>query len=450
MPPLRRLILLAALLSPAAAQAADITIHRAPRPIVRVSGPTNPGDDQQFLVATQGLRNALVVFSGPGGSLRAGLEIGRTIRARRFSTAVEDGQMCASACALAWLAGTERFMWPGSRIGFHSAFTRGEGGVETSSIGNALVGAYVTQLGLPEQAVVFVTAARPQGILLINAARAAAVGIPVAMMSGGLPRPSLEPRPPLVTTAQAQPAAEPAARPPAAEPPPAPPRPPAPLAPNGRLEGAVRQGFAELRGRRIPLPPGRWIEAYSSESLGGSAHRPFVQAELLLVQSDAAGVSGWVLASMQDFRGATFVGDWGPSDVCSDAAPAFQRRTAAFTDRHHDCASVAPLEVAPEKDTGPLWLRVNMLAKELPGTVPSWIGRAAFRHARNDYAMTLRYDFDVGRLPRPDGRALPAGAPARDRPEDEPLARLARWSESSADTIRRGLNRRLVSALPAP
>ncbi len=54
-----------------------------------------------------------------GGNLDAGIEIGRAIWFREAATVVEEGT-CASACALAWLAGRPRYMAPKARIGFHA------------------------------------------------------------------------------------------------------------------------------------------------------------------------------------------------------------------------------------------------------------------------------------------------------------------------------------------
>ncbi len=49
-----------------------------------------------------------VLFGSGGGSLRAGLIIGEKIRQLGLETAVSYDTVCASACALAWLAGKKR------------------------------------------------------------------------------------------------------------------------------------------------------------------------------------------------------------------------------------------------------------------------------------------------------------------------------------------------------
>jgi hypothetical protein len=58
--------------------------------------------------------------------LVAGIDIGKAIRLKDFETAVVSNKnsktICASACALAWLGGTRRFMSATARIGFHAAY----------------------------------------------------------------------------------------------------------------------------------------------------------------------------------------------------------------------------------------------------------------------------------------------------------------------------------------
>src|SRR5690349_7861656 len=81
-----------------------------------VAGPLEPGDQSKFIDIALPLSNAVVVFNSPGGSLKAGLEIGRAIRLKGFATAVPDGAACASACAFAWLGGGARWMGASARI----------------------------------------------------------------------------------------------------------------------------------------------------------------------------------------------------------------------------------------------------------------------------------------------------------------------------------------------
>ena len=62
-----------------------------------------------------------VVFDSAGGFPPKAMELGRLIRRRGLSTFQPHGLECASACALAFLGGTERYADPGS-IGVHQTY----------------------------------------------------------------------------------------------------------------------------------------------------------------------------------------------------------------------------------------------------------------------------------------------------------------------------------------
>jgi hypothetical protein len=100
---------------------------------------------------------------------------------KNFSTVVLDGDACASACALAWLGGTRRYMGQDARIGFHAAREAQSGAV--SGIANALVGAYLNKIGLPTQAVMYITAAKPDTIIWLNQSDAEVFGIAVEFLA---------------------------------------------------------------------------------------------------------------------------------------------------------------------------------------------------------------------------------------------------------------------------
>jgi hypothetical protein len=119
----------------------------------------------------------LIDFNSPGGNLSAGLDIGAIIRFMGYTTTVLDGQRCASVCGLAWLAGKPRYAQPHAHIGFHAAFD-GDTHAITSS-GNALVGAYLDELGLSPEAITWLTSANPDQIAALNFNIAKELGIDV-------------------------------------------------------------------------------------------------------------------------------------------------------------------------------------------------------------------------------------------------------------------------------
>ena len=147
--------------------------------IIFVVGQLSFGDDKQFLKVALNSENAIVVFQSPGGNLFAGIEIGKAIRLKGFSTFVPDGVQCASACALAWLGGRSRYMSETANVGFHAVYVKAEGQAAVSAAGNAVVGAYLNQLGLPTSAIIYITEAPPDGMQWLNFVDAQRYGIDV-------------------------------------------------------------------------------------------------------------------------------------------------------------------------------------------------------------------------------------------------------------------------------
>jgi hypothetical protein len=126
---------------------------------------------------------AIVAFQSIGGSLVAGIDIGMQIRLRNYMTLVPSRVLCASACATAWLGGTTRLMGPGALIGFHAASIDQNGQAIETGVGNALLGAYLNKLGLPDRAIVFITQAHPNDLTRLTMADAARVGIDVSLFT---------------------------------------------------------------------------------------------------------------------------------------------------------------------------------------------------------------------------------------------------------------------------
>jgi hypothetical protein len=70
--------------------------------------------------------NTAVYLSSPGGDLYEGMRLGLFFKERRIKTIVEGGGLCASACAIAFLGGSDgggrpwRSSSTDSRLGFHA------------------------------------------------------------------------------------------------------------------------------------------------------------------------------------------------------------------------------------------------------------------------------------------------------------------------------------------
>jgi hypothetical protein len=166
--------------TPAVAATITVRPETPDRPIVVVvEGSLAAFDEDQFAAKTAPLSSAFVAFSSDGGSLVAGLRMGEAIRRKRFSTIVPDGRRCASACALAWLGGVERFIGTSGKISFHAAY---DAASDESGVGTAVVDAYLRKIGLPYEAVIYITTASNE-MTWLNMSDAAQRGIRVTLLS---------------------------------------------------------------------------------------------------------------------------------------------------------------------------------------------------------------------------------------------------------------------------
>jgi hypothetical protein len=172
----------------AVAASAEIKVSTADGlSLIFITGPFEPGDHVRFVEAVLPVRSGVVVLGSGGGSLQAGIEIGKAIRLKDFATYVPPDVVCASACALAWLGGTSRLMASSAQIGFHAVYRIENGTRRESGVGNALVGAYVNSLGLSERAIRFISSADPAAMQWLTLENASRVGIEVARFD--LPEP---------------------------------------------------------------------------------------------------------------------------------------------------------------------------------------------------------------------------------------------------------------------
>lgn len=142
------IILHAAPLSAVCAKAGQVGVQCGTTCVISLAGRIEDGDDKAFHDLAASQPDALVALSGPGGKVFPALAIGREIRARGLRTLVPSGASCASACALIWLAGSQRSLGTGARIGFHalSAARPGAAPTETHEFDMGLV-RYLTELG---------------------------------------------------------------------------------------------------------------------------------------------------------------------------------------------------------------------------------------------------------------------------------------------------------------
>jgi hypothetical protein len=178
------LVMLALLLAVPAAEAASIEVKKvdAASSLVMIEGDLELSDIELFRNKVAPLSKATVAFRSDGGSLLAGIRIGMLIRVKNFNTVVPDTAQCASACAVAWLGGAHRYMGVGSKVGFHAAYVQRAGTATESGPGNAVLGAYLDQIGLPEDAIVYITQAAPSSMKWMSLEDAEQHGIEVALL----------------------------------------------------------------------------------------------------------------------------------------------------------------------------------------------------------------------------------------------------------------------------
>jgi hypothetical protein len=159
---------------------------------IYVTGEILEPDQAAFEELAQRYRKAVVFLECPGGSLDAAIAIGKQVRSKGYATAVLDEGTCNSACALIWLAGTPRYLADAGHLGFHASYFEEGGRLVETGVGNAIVGHYLSQLGLTEKAVIFATSASPYEINTLTAANSGEAEIAFESSLAALPEPYRE------------------------------------------------------------------------------------------------------------------------------------------------------------------------------------------------------------------------------------------------------------------
>ncbi len=93
---------------------------------------------KQFLSKQARKKHTAIYFNSPGGNLGEGIKLGKYFHQNRIKTVIQGESMCASACALAFLGGTDRNgnKWMSttttSLLGFHS-FSQSDGKLHSNT-----------------------------------------------------------------------------------------------------------------------------------------------------------------------------------------------------------------------------------------------------------------------------------------------------------------------------
>ena len=151
------------------------------RRTVRAEGVITPGTTARlsaFLDAHGAIPGALLVLNSPGGSLSEGLALGRLIRARPLQTTVGGQAMgsngvCLSACTLAFLGGSPRYVPEGSQFGVHRFFVpdnklSGDEALDVSQVQGSEIVEYVNYMGIKPGFISEMNKASPQQINLLH------------------------------------------------------------------------------------------------------------------------------------------------------------------------------------------------------------------------------------------------------------------------------------------
>jgi len=165
----------------AAAQAAQFRLVELPGGSgqgILLSGVITAGDETAFHALAEKLDKAVVITTGPGGSVGPALAIGNETRARGCSTLVPQGASCASACSMIWLAGRTRMLAIGAQIGFHAmAMVQHGQRTETHDM-DIYLRRWLTDLGYPLDAEATIVNTRATSIRWYDAIELRANGIP--------------------------------------------------------------------------------------------------------------------------------------------------------------------------------------------------------------------------------------------------------------------------------
>lgn len=175
--------------------------------LIWIYGEISSGDLERFRQISLKYPKAIVALNSDGGLIQPAIEIGKIIKIMGYLTAVDDDSVCASACALIWMAGSKKALAPNAHLGFHAGYRTENGKMVESGAANALVGNYLTLLGASARTVVFATSAPPNKILWLTAQNKEESGIDFRIISSDPQPKNGSQTPPPITTVTTPPPA---------------------------------------------------------------------------------------------------------------------------------------------------------------------------------------------------------------------------------------------------
>ncbi len=147
-------LVLAALFSgQAIAATVDHFTSKEGREVITLSGEIVAGDASQVTNVIKEANAAGRLVSGlrlnsPGGSIDEGAKLADVIRFAKIATVVMNGTSCASACFIAFAAGSEKYASYSAGVGVHGASVNGQE-TEGSRAATIAMAKIVKELGVP-------------------------------------------------------------------------------------------------------------------------------------------------------------------------------------------------------------------------------------------------------------------------------------------------------------
>jgi hypothetical protein len=159
-----------ALVSGANAASLQSTTSKDGKVIVELNGPIAAGDSKQLedLIRSANTAKRVVYavrLNSPGGSLLEGVKLAVLIRNGKIATSVTSGSKCASACFIAFAAGTEKFVHYAGAVGVHGASDKSGREVGDATVSMARIS---KELGVPASIIGKMVVTRPREILWLS------------------------------------------------------------------------------------------------------------------------------------------------------------------------------------------------------------------------------------------------------------------------------------------
>lgn len=166
--------------------AADITVFNLENghQNVVIDGEIVSGDSVKFKNLKLG-DNVDVILKSEGGLLWESMEIGKYIREKGYATNVLDEDECLSGCAFIWIAGKARGVSTEATVGFHGAYDMVNNIPITASVGNALIGSYMSKLGYSDDFIIFATQSSPDSFSYLDIKAIQELAIPTNIFRDG-------------------------------------------------------------------------------------------------------------------------------------------------------------------------------------------------------------------------------------------------------------------------